>query len=387
MRLHTCSLVSVLASLAIILGLAATAAAQEATPVANADVAVVAGGLDSPRGFTWDAKGKLYVAIAGTGNAGTGKKSDRESGSLARIVDGCPVTVARGLPSTRGMDGAAQGPSAVAVLSGRIYVLQDAGSMGGTGASKPNGVYVVEVDGTFRLVAGISSWVPKHPVANIPYDYSSAGETFNMIAGDGVLWVIESNSGQLLRVTPSGTIRRVADLSAGHPVPTGLALAPGGGVYVGFLTAAPYADGTSKVVKIASNGQTTDVWTGLTAITALAVNAAGTLYALEMATNNLDQAPYVQPRTGKVVRRTGPKTSTDVVTGLDYPVAMAFGPDGTLYVSLPALASDQPGGILRFDPSAPVPLAVAPSILDRSPCAGSATPIAGTADPATSLAI
>ncbi|HEY7036824.1 MAG TPA: ScyD/ScyE family protein [Thermomicrobiales bacterium] len=374
MQCQARSLVAILVSFALMLGIGSTASAQEATPIATADVGVVASGLDSPRGVTWDAKGNLYVAIAGTGNAGTGKTSDGESGSLARIVDGCPVTVATGLPSTRGMDGAAQGPSAVAVLDGQLYVLQDGSYSASASAPKPNGVYAVEPDGTFRLVADISAWVAAHPVAAIPYDFTPAGETFNMIAGDGVLWVAESNSGQLLRVTPKGAISRVADLSAGHLVPTGLALAPGGGVYVGFLTPAPYTGGASKVIKIAADGTRTDAWTGLTAITALAVDPAGTLYALELATGNLDQAPYLQPRTGKVVRQTGKAASAAVATGLDYPVAMAFGPDAALYVSLPALASDHPGGILRLDPSAPAPVAVDPSILNQSPCATPATP-------------
>ena len=58
----------------------------------------------------------------------------------------------------------------------------------------------------------------------------------------------------------------------------------------------------------------------------------GTLYAAEMATGNTDQAPFVSPGTGRVVRQTGPDSLEEVVTGLDYPIAMAWGPDGAIYV-------------------------------------------------------
>jgi hypothetical protein len=280
------------------------------------------------------------------------------------------------------MDGAAQGPSAVAFLDGQLYVLQDGSYMDDDAPTVPNGVYAVNPDGTFTLVADISSWIVANPVANIPYDYSGAGETFNMVAGDSFLWVLESNSGQLLKVTSTGEITRVADLSAGHLVPAGLALSPNG-VFVGYLTAIPYPDGASKVVEITPEGTVTDVWTGLTAITALAVDAEGTLFALELATDNLDVAPYLQPGTGKVVRQTGPATSADVLTGLDYPVAMAFSPDGALHIALPAFSPDnEPGAIIRLDPTAPTPITFDPTILADSPCpapppADFGTPMAG----------
>jgi plastocyanin len=164
-------------------------------------------------------------------------------------------------------------------------------------------------------------------------------------------------------------------------VPTGIALAPGGGVYVGFLTPAPYVDGSSKVVKVSADGAVTDVWTGLTMITALTVGADGALYALEMATGNTDQPPYVTFGTGRVLRQTGANSSAEVATGLDFPIAMAFGPDGGLYVSTPAFGGDEdPGGVLRFDVSAPQPIIVPDGILNTSTCAnaGAATPPAAS---------
>jgi plastocyanin len=347
---------------------------QDAPPITLA-----ASGLTNPRGFTWSPDGTLYVALAGSGGDSmsghmsserqqNGPYFEGSTASVVRIFNGCPVTVAGGLPSSRGMSGHDQGPAAVAFLEGQLYVLQDAIATG-QGDQLPNGVYVVNPNQTVSLVADITDWLHANPVGNVPGDLTTEGEPFAMLAGDGFLWVLESNSGQVLHVHTDGRITRSADLSETHRVPTGFALAPDGGVYVGFLTAAPYTDGTSKVVHVSAQGAVTDVWTGLTMVTGIAVAADGTLYAVEMATGNSDQPPFVSPGTGRVVRQTGSDSSEEVVTGLDYPISMAMGPDGGLYVGFPAFSADNVlGAIVRIDVSASGPLAYDPSILAQSTC-------------------
>jgi sugar lactone lactonase YvrE len=175
-------------------------------------------------------------------------------------------------------------------------------------------------------------------------------------ASDGsALWIVEANGGQVVTVTPDGTVTRVADLSAGHPVPAGIALAPNGGVYIGYLTAFPFTDGTSRVDRVAPDGTVTTVWTGLSMVTDIAVAPDGTLYAAEMATGDpatADEPPF-QPFTGRVVRQTGPDGLEEVATGLLLPVNLAFGQDGGLYVALPAAgANNGEGVIIRLDPAA-----------------------------------
>jgi uncharacterized cupredoxin-like copper-binding protein len=96
-------------------------------------------------------------------------------------------------------------------------------------------------------------------------------------------------------------------------------------------------------------------------VTAVAVAPDGTLYAAEMATGNTSTPPYVAPNTGRVVRRTGADTLAEVATHVNYPVALAFGPDGALYVAAPALGTIDPRGyILRIDVAAPGPTDVRP---------------------------
>jgi plastocyanin len=174
----------------------------------------------------------------------------------------------------------------------------------------------------------------------------------------------------------------VVDLSDPHLVPTGLKAAPDGGIYVGYLTAAPFPDGGSKVTKITADGHVTDVWTGLTTLTDVAVAPDGTLYALEMSTQNGKEPPFYRPNTGRLVRQTGPSTLEPVLTGLPQPVRMAVGPDGWLYVAMPAHDAEQkPGVILRVDPSA-TNLSVPEGLLDTDHCA----PVLPPATPAASAA-
>jgi hypothetical protein len=333
------------------------AGAQEsATPAASAsapDQAVIANGLTNPRGFTWSEDGALYVTLAGTGgpNLPTANVPIIEafggffggpSASVARIVDGCPVTVADGLPSYVDGSGAATGISAVAFLGGQLYATVDGGGAAHGNPDQPAGLYRINGDGTFAVIADLSAWMRANPVAERPTaDNDPEGEVWHLLpTADGTaFWVIETNQGQLLQITPEGAITRIADLSAGHPVSTGIALAPDGGVYVGNLTPFPYPDGAAKVIHVAPDGTVTDYWTGLTAVVALAMGPDDALYALEMATGSIDEDPFVLPNSGRIVRYVGPESQEVVAEGMNFPIAFAFGDDGAIYVAAPAMGA------------------------------------------------
>ena len=338
--------------------------AQDATPSPAGSVTLVAHRLTNPRGFTWDSNGDLYVALAGSGGAGVlgpdeggGYATTGHSGIVARIENGNPVAVSNDLPSTTVSGERTLGPAAVAFLGDALYVLEDANAMDFLRNSPdPDGVYRINDDQSLTVIADTAAWISANPTSFKPADYNPGGEVFGMVTVGDALWVVESNNGQVMKVSLDGEIERVADLSENHPLPTGPAVSPSGGVYVGFLTPAPYTDGTSKVVEVTADGKVTDVWTGLTLVTAVAVAPDGTLYAAEMATGNTDKPPYVAPETGRVVRRTGENTLEEVATHVNYPVALAFGPDGALYVASSALGSIDPDGyILRIDVSAKGP--------------------------------
>ncbi|MGH2560354.1 MAG: ScyD/ScyE family protein [Thermomicrobiales bacterium] len=348
-------------------GAVSVASAQDATPVTDLPdgATVVASGLTSPRGFTWAEDGTLYVALAGSGGANPateeapttqaiGPWQGGPTAAVARIENGCPVAVATGLPSAEAAIGDILGADDVAMLGGDLYAAVDGGGAVHGNPDQPSGVYRVSEDGGggVEVVADLSAWVRANPVAEIPGDHDPDSGAYRLVAdeGAGLLWAVDPNNGQILTIAPDGTITRVADLSAEHPVPSAIALAPNGGVFVGNLTALPYTDGTAKVIHVAPDGTVTDVWTGLTAVTDVAVSPDGTLYASELSTGNLQEAPFLVPGSGRVVRQTGPDTLENVASGLMLPIALDFSPDGDLYVALPALGADRgEGAIVRLD--------------------------------------
>lgn len=327
-------------------------------------ISLVASGLFNPRGFTWDFDGVLHVAQAGTGQPD-------QAASVVRIVDGCPEPVITGQPSTRGMSGAVQGPGSVAFLYGELYILQDSeDDRGDLAATQPNGVYRATADGRAELVADTTQWMIDNPTKEIPYDRGKLGETFFMRVGDDFLWVVESNEGQVLKVYPDGRIERFVDLSEGHPVSTCMVPGPDGSIFVGNLSDAPYPDGKAFVRRITADSQISEVWTGLTMVVGVDAMADGTLVALEMSTGNTTEQPFTRPNSGRLVKQTGPDSLREVMSGLDFPIALATGPDGAFYVSGPALGSDGAAGwIMRIDPAAEF-LSVPSGIYSSGRCPG-----------------
>jgi hypothetical protein len=370
--------------IALLALLAAPVAAQEATPQVGASTAV-ASGLVNPRGFLWTDDGTLYVAQAGTGGTTLGTPEvppplgpfhGGSSASVVKIEDGCPVLVAGELPSVVFTTGEVLGAEDLAILGGQLYASVDGGGESHGNADQPSGVYRILENGSTELVADLSAWVRANPVALLPPDHDPDAAGFSLIADPtaNTFWVDDPNSGQILNVALDGTVTRVVDLSAEHRVPTGLAVAPQGGVYVGFLTPVPYPDGASSVIHVAPDGTVTEVWSGLTAVTGVAVGPDGTLYASEMTTGNLEEPPFAVPGSGRIVHQTGPDSSEDVATGLMFPIGLAFGADGGLYVSMPAFGADNGGGTISRIEGMGTPAAAAAS----SDCApvGAATPAA-----------
>jgi sugar lactone lactonase YvrE len=228
------------------------------------------------------------------------------------------------------------------------------------------------------VVADISAWSLENPPAFVPPDYNPSGSLFDMEVGTDRLWISEAVGGRIITVMPDGTTTLVADISDGHPVPTGMAIAPDGGVYVGFLTAIPFPNASSKVIHVAPDGTVTDYLTGLTAVTDIAIGPDGALYVSEMATDTTEEPPFLTPNSGRIVRMTGPDTVEDVVTDIDAPAYLGFGDDGALYFTTPAFAPNAgvgQGELLRVElPSGP-----AISLADMgepSPTCASATPAA-----------
>lgn len=336
----------ILTFLLFIMGVAPITA-QESTPAAtgplSSGLTVVANGLTNPRGFSWGPNGALYLALAGQGGDArfpivegytviTGLTS-----SVAAVADGCTTPVVQGLVSTLWEEmGWVWGAMDVAFLGDDLYVLLSGAGPTWGSPSTSSGVFRINEDGTMTLVGDISTWLVSNPPAFVPPDYATDGSLFDLEATSDALLVAEAVGGQIIRVTPDGEMSTLADLSEQHPVPTGIAVDAEDNAYVTFETTPPYAEGSTKVVKITPEGEVSDYWTGLTRVADLDFGPDGMLYAAELSTNNTESFPFVLPNTGRIVRQSGPESMEIVAEGLDFPVGLGFDADGALYVTGPA---------------------------------------------------
>jgi hypothetical protein len=324
-------------------------------------------GLQNPRGLKFGPQGELYVAEAGTVDSSTSASliyhlqpgfgvpapvgpyiRSNPSAGITRIdPNGDYRRVADGLPSTQSASAAGGyviGIADVALLDSSMYGLL-AGGGGSHGyppqpgippVNWPNGVYRIDGNGS-HLVADLSHFLQTHPVAHPnPDDFEPDGTWYSMVAANENLYALEPNHGELDRITPDGAISRVADISAtdGHSVPAALAFSAagnsGGSFYVGTLGTFPVRAGSAKIFRVTPDGQISTVADGLTALLGIALDGQGRLYALE--TTTVDGAEPLAG-TGRVVRIEDAGSREIIAQDLTFPTALAFGPDGLLYVS------------------------------------------------------
>jgi len=336
------------AGIILSLGMLVFSGAVSAHAQTSDNVSVFATGLDNPRGLKFGPNGYLYVAEGGQGGttstagqcdqvvAPVGPYTSGKTAHISRIdSNGVRTIVADNLPSSQtspAQGSFVSGVGDVAVIGDTLYgLLAGAGCSHGV-ADVPNGVIQVNADGTWSLVADLSAFLKANPVANPnPADFEPDGTWYSMVSFAGRLWAVEPNHGELDRVTTSGTVKRVVDISAtqGHSVPT--AIAQRGLFYIGNLTTFPLVEGGAKVLWTTPSGHILPsrlTYTGLTGVLGLAWDHHGRLFALETS------APgFPSPGTGRVLRLRRHQQPEVIATGLTFPTGMTIGPDGALYVS------------------------------------------------------
>jgi sugar lactone lactonase YvrE len=358
--------------------------AQEATPAEgppafpppSANVTVFAEGLDNPRGLEFGPDGQLYVAEGGQGGTTSTEGECAQvvppvgpytGGDNARIstldADGQRTTVVEALPSTQTaatLGSLVSGVADIAFVEDTLYYLLASGGCSHGNPDAPNGVYRVNEDGTTELVGDLSAFVMANPTAvQNPADFEPDESAYGLEAFNDQLYVTESNHGALDAVDPAtGTPSRVLDLSAteGHLVPTAMAVGPDGNLYLSNLMPFPVAAGASSVYTVTPEGELGVHAEGVTAVLGLAFDDEGQLYVLETSGPGSGMEAPIVPGTGRVVRLTDGGELEVVATGLVFPTGMAFGPDGTLYVSNFGFGFPPGAGqVVAIDVSAPLP--------------------------------
>jgi sugar lactone lactonase YvrE len=179
-----------------------------------------------------------------------------------------------------------------------------------------------------------------------------------MVVVHSLLYATEPNHQEVDRITRSGQISGVIDLStrfvppANWQGPTSITYHQEN-FYFGTLGTFPVRPGTQKIYQLSPSGVIKVVASGLTAVLGVSFDSRGHLFALETDTVAGNPGPQAVG-SGKVVCVNSQGTLTTVASGLTFPTAMTFGPGGVLYISNIGFGIPTPGAgqILRITPGA-----------------------------------
>ncbi len=337
-----------------LLAITGAAVAPSAEAAGAGAVTVVAQHLDNPRGLAFNARGELYIAEAGHGGnvcLGDGPEGPQCAGltsGMSKLAHGQLSKVVDHLISLASPNGTgAEGLVGVSTQGNNVY-----GQIGlntsGIPPQAPPGEVVdaarAQLGQTIAIDRLDGTWTALAPTGDADYAWTNAHQNLqpdqfpdanpNALATRGATqYVADAGANLVAQTDRHGNVSTLAYLtvppnSATDAVPTCVALAPDGSLYVGELLGGSYQPGNARVWRIA-NGQATVKWTGFTGIQGCGFDTAGNFYATEFQANGL----FGPDPSGAVVKVSpiGAKTMLGVGS-LDFPSGFAYR-DGAIYVS------------------------------------------------------
>ena len=226
--------------------------------------AVFGSGLGS--GSTIGPDGALYVT---DGNAGKVWRIDAAVGRVTKFADGLP-------PQGLGIGGAMD----IAFIGHTAYVLVT--MVGGDIVGGPHigddtvGIYRLNRDGSFTVIADIGAWSAAHPPAT---DYFiTTGVQYAMQPVHRGFLVTDGHHNRVLRVSLDGAVSEA--VAFGNIVPTGLEMS-GNRMYMSQLGPAPHFPQDGRVITFPSRGAgVREVARGASMLVDVELGSHHTLYAL-----------------------------------------------------------------------------------------------------------
>lgn len=285
------------------------------------------GGLVS--GSTIGPDGALYVT---DGNAGSVLRIDRRSGRV--------TTYATGLPP-RAFGPAISGPVDIAFVGRTAYVLVTlvSGVVAGTPFGDPNnknGIYRLERNGGFTLVADIGGWSVDHPPVSAIF--IDTGVQYAMEPYRGGFLVTDGHHNRVLWVERNGSIHEVATF--GNVVPTGLEVTKGR-VFITLAGPNPHRPEDGKVLALHRRSGPTEVASGASMLIDVERGPHGKLYGLSQGQwDGVGEGSPASPNTGRLVIVKHDGSLAPVVDRrgrelvLDRPTSMEFVGDTAYVVSV-----------------------------------------------------
>jgi hypothetical protein len=330
---------------------------------------VIATGFNGPMGILVAPDGSVWVIDSGIGgdqeftmkNPETGEDTKVTFGETARVVQVAPdgkQTVAATLPSYA-LGEETSGGSRLALLNGVLYATSGGWEkMEAQPDPPPNTAVVVKIEGG-KATEVAQPW--RLEWEKNPGGFAVDSHPYGLAAGpDGNLWVADAGGNDLLKVNPStGQVELVAvfpgipgpmpnpergGAKESDPVPTGVAFGADGAVFVSLLPGFPFLPGSSKIVKVGSDGSISDYATGLSMTTDIRNGPDGNIYAVQF--GQFTQTGPV-PNSGSIVRVKAGVPEV-VLSGLSFPTSIDFNPAGDAFVTINGVGAPGSGQLVKY---------------------------------------